>query len=40
MEWWIAQPGGVDHGQEFVEELDDEEEAHLPGHDRLEVGGE
>ena len=31
---------GVDHGHEFVEELDDEEESDLPGDDGLQVGGE
>ena len=36
----VAQPGGVDHGHEFVEELDDEKESDFPGDDGLEVGGE
>ena len=31
---------GVDHGHEFVEELDDEEESDLPGDDGLQVGRE
>ena len=29
---------GVDHGHEFVEELDDEKESDLPGDDGLQVG--
>lgn len=36
----FAQPVGVDHGHEFVEELDDEKESDLPGDDGLEVGRE
>jgi len=37
----VTQPsGGVEEVDEFTEELDDDEEADLPGDDGLEVGGE
>lgn len=37
----MTQPsGGVEEVDEFTEELDDDEEADLPGDDGLEVGGE
>ena len=36
----MTQPGGVEEVDEFTEELDDDEEADLPGDDGLEVGRE